>query len=572
MFNPIEMRRRMVRERLEKSFDNEIEKAKHQVGEVHPNGKWIWTEWAPGKFDWKSKNGKHHKNGGSTTSAVSKTPEDKGYAEKFKKTMKDASDDVLNKVISGKIQGTDADKHLAKEILDERKSSAEGEKSAKKIIDLLKVSSSKYSDIKKVTAFKTDKGNWAMDYDGANTGLIIGKDHLSEAELKAAGVKIEGVNANKKTDDTDNEFVTSKEFSKNKNAVTEILSGCDFKDDNGSTKYHVKFYALGMDRGSAWMKKSDIESYLRQYHDAKITPIKSNKVTKADPKQDKAAQAAGFKDYEEMSGWQSYVTAKNLLKKPSMKLKSKEADRKELEKQVADYEKNHADVIKRIEAKNGKKKDDIKSLTSSIQDAYSKVYNWIKEDEENGNPHSNGGKKILDYLQNIEGNLKILSQGKASDDDLKKLQDDVKSLSSAWNAVGYGESNLPISKEDVTKLIASNKKKVVDKLNVRKVYYQTLAEKFDKTGKCESTDALIGVYKNNNPSKNVEAARALRKYIMKDLNYRDNSDWTKTLNEYKKQRLNADKAGDRDAYKAYNCAYQAVKDRIAKDAKNKDNA
>ena len=276
MFNPIEMRRRMVQERIEKSFDNEIEKAKHQVGEVHPNGKWIWTEYAPGKFDWKSKKGKYYKNGGSTASAASKTTEDKGYAERFKKNFKDASDDVLNKVISGKIQGTDADKRLAKEILDERKSSAEGEKYAAKIIDLLKVSSNKYSDIKKVTAFKTDKGNWAIDYDGATTGVILNGSKLSEKGLKAAGVKIEGATDNAKS--------------------------------------------------------------------------------KADSKQDKVAQDAGFKDYEEMSGWQGYVTAKNLLKKPSMKLKSKEADRKELEKRVADYEKNHADVIKRIEAKNGKKK------------------------------------------------------------------------------------------------------------------------------------------------------------------------------------------------------------------------
>lgn len=192
MFNPIEMRRRMVQERIEKSFDNEIEKAKHQVGEVHPNGKWIWTEYAPGKFDWKSKKGKYYKNGGSNAAVPSKTPEDSGYAERFKKNFKDASDDVLNKVISGKIQGTDRDKRLAKEILDERKRSAEGEKYAEKIIDLLKVSSNKYSDIKKVTAFKTDKGNWAIDYDGANTGIILNGSKLSEKGLKSAGVKIEG--------------------------------------------------------------------------------------------------------------------------------------------------------------------------------------------------------------------------------------------------------------------------------------------------------------------------------------------------------------------------------------------
>lgn len=33
---------------------------KHVVGEVHPNGKWIWTDLGNGKCDWKSKNGKWH--------------------------------------------------------------------------------------------------------------------------------------------------------------------------------------------------------------------------------------------------------------------------------------------------------------------------------------------------------------------------------------------------------------------------------------------------------------------------------------------------------------------------------
>ena len=220
MFNPIETKRRMVQERIEKSFDNEIEKAKHQVGEVHPNGKWIWTEYAPGKFDWKSKKGKYYKNGGSNAAVTSKTPEDKGYAERFKKNFKDASDDVLNKVISGKIQGTDADKRLAKEILNERKSYAEGEKYAAKIIDLLTTSNSKYTDIKKVVAFKTDKGNWAIDYDGANTGIILNGSKLSEKGLKAAGVKIEGANNEKKgvasnTDaSTGNKALTSSQIKK----------------------------------------------------------------------------------------------------------------------------------------------------------------------------------------------------------------------------------------------------------------------------------------------------------------------------------------------------------------------
>ena len=30
-----------------------FEKA-HKVGDIHPNGKWVWTEYKPGKFDWRT--------------------------------------------------------------------------------------------------------------------------------------------------------------------------------------------------------------------------------------------------------------------------------------------------------------------------------------------------------------------------------------------------------------------------------------------------------------------------------------------------------------------------------------
>ena len=42
-----------------------FEKAR-QVGDMHPNGKWVWTEYAPGKFDWR---GIKKKNGGSGKTA-----------------------------------------------------------------------------------------------------------------------------------------------------------------------------------------------------------------------------------------------------------------------------------------------------------------------------------------------------------------------------------------------------------------------------------------------------------------------------------------------------------------------
>lgn len=36
-----------------KSEETDIEKA-HQVGDIHKNGKWVWTEYSPGKFDWRT--------------------------------------------------------------------------------------------------------------------------------------------------------------------------------------------------------------------------------------------------------------------------------------------------------------------------------------------------------------------------------------------------------------------------------------------------------------------------------------------------------------------------------------
>ena len=70
MFEELNERRQAVAYNIAKSFENDIEKAigagydpeggdgdevekAHQVGDVHPNGKWVWTEYKPGKFDWR---------------------------------------------------------------------------------------------------------------------------------------------------------------------------------------------------------------------------------------------------------------------------------------------------------------------------------------------------------------------------------------------------------------------------------------------------------------------------------------------------------------------------------------
>ena len=58
-------------ENISKAYDNEFNKA-HKVGDIHPNGKWVWTEIKPGKFDWRV----IKKSKGSTDQAA-KTPTQK---------------------------------------------------------------------------------------------------------------------------------------------------------------------------------------------------------------------------------------------------------------------------------------------------------------------------------------------------------------------------------------------------------------------------------------------------------------------------------------------------------------
>ena len=58
MFEELNAHRLAVQENIKKAFEvgftgnEDLEKA-HQVGDIHPNGKWVWTEYRPGHFDWR---------------------------------------------------------------------------------------------------------------------------------------------------------------------------------------------------------------------------------------------------------------------------------------------------------------------------------------------------------------------------------------------------------------------------------------------------------------------------------------------------------------------------------------
>lgn len=145
----INAHRQAVQENIEKAFDlgfdadsniEGIEKAKHQVGDIHPNGRWVWTEWAPGKFDWKSLKGKHHKNSASSQS---------------------------NQQTTAQQQITD-DKEVAS------------------FMDKIKIFSNKYNDPSKVSVSKTPRGGWNVRYDGHRLG-IFNASTLSEETANKQG-------------------------------------------------------------------------------------------------------------------------------------------------------------------------------------------------------------------------------------------------------------------------------------------------------------------------------------------------------------------------------------------------
>lgn len=78
MFEDIQKHRQAVRENIEKSLQigftesEDFEKA-HQVGDIHPNGKWVWTQLPSGKFDWRVRKVQPQANTGGGSGIMGKT-------------------------------------------------------------------------------------------------------------------------------------------------------------------------------------------------------------------------------------------------------------------------------------------------------------------------------------------------------------------------------------------------------------------------------------------------------------------------------------------------------------------
>lgn len=140
--NPFEME--VYKSELTKAELDEFEKAKHQDGDMHPNGKWVWRQSANGgKGDWRV--AKPSRGGGSSKTTSSSS----------------SSDSKTTKVPAIKHQ-------------------------VDNFMYTIQTVNSKFTDESKVTVVKTDKGNWDTYYDGKRVG-IVNSSVLSEKVAKEKG-------------------------------------------------------------------------------------------------------------------------------------------------------------------------------------------------------------------------------------------------------------------------------------------------------------------------------------------------------------------------------------------------
>ena len=150
MFEELNQHRAAVAENIQKATEigftgNELEKA-HKVGDVHPNGKWVWTQLPSGRYDWRVIK---RTSGGSA-------PADPATAQK-----KPISISANHPAFSG-VAGVD------------------------NVKEYLTTFNSKYTDLSKVTLSRTPKGNWDVRYDGHRLGILNGAQ-IPESSVKKMG-------------------------------------------------------------------------------------------------------------------------------------------------------------------------------------------------------------------------------------------------------------------------------------------------------------------------------------------------------------------------------------------------
>lgn len=95
------------------SHIGDIEKA-HKVGDMHPNGKWVWKEISPGKFDWRVAK-KGAKGGSDTTSGG-----DKSVIETIKKIPDAEFKSIIKTLQKVNPDSVDASRYLEEEAMSDK--------------------------------------------------------------------------------------------------------------------------------------------------------------------------------------------------------------------------------------------------------------------------------------------------------------------------------------------------------------------------------------------------------------------------------------------------------------------
>lgn len=77
-------------------------RSKKEVGDIHPNGKWVWREYRPGKFDWRCMNAEEKKVWDSIRTVHD---EDVWFCEVEQKFGKDISHEIMSQLDNGDFRG-----------------------------------------------------------------------------------------------------------------------------------------------------------------------------------------------------------------------------------------------------------------------------------------------------------------------------------------------------------------------------------------------------------------------------------------------------------------------------------
>ncbi len=220
MFEELNEHRAAVAENIQKACEigftgNELEKA-HKVGDIHPNGKWVWTQLPSGRYDWRVIKKTSAPSGGAAPATAQKTTqsgkiqlpgigkelvyESKKEPGKLIKVVglepdvfafKKMTNGAWVKTGESKTENTKKlleDYVLKKEgiSISANHPSLSGLKGVSNMKEYLTTFNSKYTDMSKVEVMRTPKGNWDVHYDGHRLGIFAG-DQVPESTAKKMG-------------------------------------------------------------------------------------------------------------------------------------------------------------------------------------------------------------------------------------------------------------------------------------------------------------------------------------------------------------------------------------------------